>query len=340
MMTDSASTHMSGTTIAYADLARNIDNDATLGLDPWRPLPEGCRALCVQTPKTDADMQRLSQLWNGRRDIELRLSGYAAQDFESLRYFPGLERLNVEVPIVRNIDGLRHVADSLKEFALAHTTVRLSLRPAASCTRLQSLHLQRQQKDFGELRALTGLRHLGLSGISLPDLSPLLAFENLRSLFVGFCKPIDLGLLERFTGLEAIHLIKINNLPELTALRLARNLRRIELQWLPHVETLPDLSQLARLEEIEIESMKSLRDISAIARAPALRFLGLWDCKSLTPQSFQCLLGHPTLKSLHFGVGRLKDNDAIAAMFPQDMQRSVSHRITPGTYLRRPTPSG
>jgi len=338
MMTDSTSTNLSGTATAYADLSRNIDEDAILGLDPWRPLPQGCRALCVQTPKTDADMERLSQLWNGRRDIELRLSGYAVQDLESLRYFPGLQRLHVEVPIVKNIDGLRHVANSLKEFALANTTARLSLRPVASCTRLESLHLQRQQKDFAELRSLVALRHIGLSGISLPDLSALLPFENLRSLFLGFCKPVDLGLLDRFTGLESIHLIKINNLPELSALSLGRNLRRIELQWLPHVETLPDLSQLARLEEIEIESMKSLRDISAIARAPALRYLGLWDCKGLTPQSFQCLLGHPALKSLHFGIGRLRDNDAVAAMFPEEMQRGVSYRITPGTYLRRPTP--
>src|SRR5262249_47883764 len=264
IMTDSASTNLSGTAAAYADLSRNIDEDAILGLDPWRPLPQGCRALCVQTPKTDADMERLSHLWNGRRDIELRLSGYAVQDLESLRYFPGLQRLHVEVPIVKNIDGLRHVEDSLKEISLGNTTARLSLRPVAGCTRLKSLHLQRQRKDFPELHALTALRHIGLSGISLPDLSALLPFENLRSLFLGFCKPVDLGLLDRFTGLESIHLIKINNLPELSALKLARNLRRIELQWLPHVETLPDLAQLARLEEIEIESMKSLRDISAI----------------------------------------------------------------------------
>ncbi|HYK79222.1 MAG TPA: hypothetical protein VEU95_06315, partial [Micropepsaceae bacterium] len=165
MMTDSASTN------AHAERVRNIDTDTTLGLDPWRPLPEACRALCVQKPKTDLDLQRIGKLWNGRRDVELRLLGYAVEDFELLRHFPGLERLNVQVPIVRNIDGLRHVANSLKEFALANTTVRFSLRPIASCTNLESLHLQRQQKDFHELRSLTGLRYVGLSGISLPDLS-------------------------------------------------------------------------------------------------------------------------------------------------------------------------
>src|SRR5689334_568896 len=57
-------------------------------------------------------------------------------------------------------DGLRHIADSLKEFTLVHTTVRLSLRPVANCTRLESLYLQRQTKDFAALRALTRLRYL------------------------------------------------------------------------------------------------------------------------------------------------------------------------------------
>src|SRR5262249_21653948 len=145
---------------------------------------EACNGVCVQTPKSDAEMQQVSRLWNGRRDVELQLWGYAVQDFECLRYFPGLQRLNVECPIIRNIDGLRHVADSLKEFTLASTTVRLSLRPVARCAQLESLHLQRHVKDFGELRSLTRLRYLGLSGISLPDLSALLPFENLRALFL------------------------------------------------------------------------------------------------------------------------------------------------------------
>jgi hypothetical protein len=84
--------------------------------------------------------------------------------------------------------------------------------------------------------------------------------------------------------------------------------------------------------------MKSLRDVSSIARAPALRFLGLWGCPSLTPQSFQCLIGHPTLKRLNYGIGSLKANETVATMFPEEMTQSVSYKITPGTYLRRPTP--
>ncbi len=336
MMTDGTHTTASGTAIPHWETVRDFDFDAALKLDPWRPLHQACDRLCLNKPLNDEQMQQVAKLWNGRRDVELRLFGHATPDFEFLRYFPGLERLNVQTPCIRNIEGLRHVADSLKEFTLINTTVRLSLRPVANCAQLESLHLQRQTKDFDALRSLTGLRYLGLSGMSLPDLSALLPFELLQSLFIGFCKPLNLDLLGRFPELQSLHFLKINNLRDLSALTLARNLIRLELGWLPHVETLPDLSALTQLEEVELET-RALRDVSSIANAPALRFLGLWDCKSLTSKNFECLIGHPTLKRLNFGIGRLKDNEKVAAMFPREMTQTVYYRYTPGTYLRRPT---
>lgn len=185
-MSDNASTILDGETVPHQERVRDVDAEPTFGLDPWRPLHPKCDRIHLQKPKADQEMQLVGKLWNGRSDVELRLLGYSAQDFEFLRYFPGLQRLNVQAPTIKNIEGLRHVAGSLKEFTLASTTVRLSLRPVARCAQLSSFHLQRQTKDFTDLRSLTGLRYLGLSGVSLPDLSPLLAFQTLRSLFLGF----------------------------------------------------------------------------------------------------------------------------------------------------------
>jgi hypothetical protein len=142
MMTDSVSKSIGGTTIPHQERVRDIDSEITLGLDAWRPLHEACDRIHLLKPKTDPEMQQVAKLWNDRRDVELRLLGYATQDFEFLRYFPGLERLNVQVPIVRSIDGLRQVATSLREFTLASTTVRLSLRPVVSRAQLESLYLQ------------------------------------------------------------------------------------------------------------------------------------------------------------------------------------------------------
>src|SRR5258707_1005966 len=136
MMTDSASTNV-GSKTPHQELVRNVDTESP-EVDPLRPLHEACDRLCVQKPKNDLEMQQLGKLWNGRRDVELRLLGYAAENFEFLRYFPGLERLNVQSPIIRTTDGLRHVEDSLKEFTLISTTVRVSLGPVARCARLES----------------------------------------------------------------------------------------------------------------------------------------------------------------------------------------------------------
>jgi len=316
---------------------RDIDIELP-GLDPWRPLHASCVRISIQKPTAETQLLRVAELWNGRRDVELRLLGYAAEDLEFLRYFSGLEKLNLQVPVIKDITGLRHVADSLKEFTLASTTRPVSLKSVAACTRLEVLHIQNQTKDFAALRSLQNLSYLGIPGISLPDLSAIQPFERLRSLFLGFCKPIDLGLIGHFAQLEAIKIVKMNNLHDLAALRLARNLKRIELAWLPHVASFPTLSELNRLDEFEVESMKSLREIDSIAAAPAIRYLALWDCKSLTPDSFKCLLGHPTLKHLNYGVGRLKDNKAIATMFPAQMLETVNYKITPGSYLRRPSP--
>jgi hypothetical protein len=335
MITDT--TIAGGSDVPHQEQVRDVDTDAALGLDPWRPLHKACERILVSKPQSDGHMQRVAALWGGRRDVELGLYGYAREDLEFLRDFGGIERLNIQSPVVRSLDGLRHVADSLKELTLIHTTVRLSLRPVANCTRLESLHLQRQTKDFAALRALKRLRYLGLSGVSQPDLSALLPYEDLQSLFLGFCKPVDLGLIGRFGAIEALHLLKVNNLHDLSALRLGRTLKRLELQWLPHVETLPDLGALTQLEEVEIETMKALRDVSAIAAAPALRFIGLWDCPSLVPESFECLRGHPALKRLNYGIGSVKKNAAVEAMFPEEMTQPVNFKIAPGTWLRRPT---
>lgn len=44
---------------------------------------------------------------------------------------------------------------------------------------------------------------------------------------------------------------------------------------------------------------------------------------------FECLVGHPTLERLNFGIGGVNDNAAVAAMFPEEMTRPVSYRLRP-----------
>ena len=36
------------------------------------------------------------------------------------------------------------------------------------------------------------------------------------------------------------------------------------------------------------------------------------------PESFECLRGHPALKRLNYGIGSVKKNAAVEAMFPEE----------------------
>ena len=63
---------------------RDIDIELP-GLDRWRPLHPACVRLSIQKPWDDSQMRRLAELWNGRRDVELRLLGYAAKDLDIRR---------------------------------------------------------------------------------------------------------------------------------------------------------------------------------------------------------------------------------------------------------------
>jgi hypothetical protein len=46
-------------------------------------------------------MRRLAGLYRTGGDVEVQLLGVAAEDLEFLRYFSGLERLNVQVPVIK-----------------------------------------------------------------------------------------------------------------------------------------------------------------------------------------------------------------------------------------------
>ncbi len=200
-----------------------------------------------------------------------------------------------------------------------------------------SLHISGRTRDFEALYALYGLKSLGLNGHSMTDLSPLLPFTQLQSIYLGFCKALDFALIERFTGLQGLHLTKIAQLRSLAGLERASRLMRIELVWLPHIEILPDLSALECLEEVEIEKMAKLTSIDAIIAAPKLRYLALWGCPSLTPESFRCAQKHKTLSRISFDIGSKGANAAVAPMFSKEMQQTVFWKFSKDSPLRRPT---
>src|ERR1051326_6211538 len=112
MTTDNTHPPASGTAIPHPETVRDFVSDAALKLDPWRPLHPACDRLLLCKPlggegeqRRRARRQRRPALWNGRPDVEVQLFGSATLYFDFVRYFRGLQRLNVQTPSIRNIDG-------------------------------------------------------------------------------------------------------------------------------------------------------------------------------------------------------------------------------------------
>ena len=156
---------------------------------------------------------------------------------------------------------------------------------------------------------------LGLSGITLSDLSVLKPLTDLRKLSIFLGGTTNLALLPQFLALEELWLMRITKLSDLRFLGELLGLRKLKLDWLRNVTSLPSLSRLVRLEDVTLDTMKGLTDLSSLASAPALRRLSVSAMPQMTAENFRCFLNHPRLDELWAYTGKTKVNEAVKGMF-------------------------
>jgi len=283
--------------------------------DPFRPLEPDCKVVQFDQPLTPAQLQQVASLMVDRPDVELYVYRGACRDLNFLKYFRALRRLHLAIYELEDVAGFSLVAGSLEELTFGQTKRTFSLRFLAEMPQLKSLFLVRHKKDLSVVSSVRSLTKLGLSGISLPDLSLLLPLTILQALSIFLGGTTNLALLPQLPSLEDLWLMRITKLSDLGVLADLRVLRKLRLDWLRNVTTLPTLSRLARLEDVTLDTMKGLVDLSPVAAAPALRRLSIAAMPQLSPESFRCLLGHPRLEELWAYTGKRKVADAVKSMF-------------------------
>ena len=284
--------------------------------DPLRPLEGECKVVQFCEPLLDDDLSRAGELLRERADVELYVYGRAARDLGFLRHFQGLSRLHLSLYELEDIAGFAYVADGLEELNFGSTKKTFPLGFLGEMPRLESLFLVGHNKDIAVVGKLAGLHSLGLSGITLADLSLLLPLERLRKLSLLLGGTRDLRLLSSLPALEELFLMRITKLADLGVLGELATLRKLRLDWLRNVTTLPSLAGLARLDDVTLDTMKGLASLEAVAAAPALRRLSVANMPLLTAASFGCLLGHPRLDELFAYVGKEAVNAEVKRMFP------------------------
>jgi internalin A len=212
--------------------------------------------------------------------------------------------------------GFSHVAGSLEELTFGQTKKTFSLRFLAAMPQLKKLFLVRHKRDLAVIGDLGALTSLGLSGITLSDLSVLLPLAALRELSIFLGGTTNLALLPRLSALENLFLMRITKLSDLGVLSDLGRLTTLRLDWMRNVTLLPRLGGLARLEDVTLDTMKGLTDLSPLAAAPALRRLSVAAMPQLSAESFRCFLGHPRLEELWAYTGKTRVNEAVKRMFP------------------------
>jgi hypothetical protein len=284
--------------------------------DPFRPLEPDCGVLQFHRPLPRAQLAQAGALVAGRPDVQLYVYGSAGRDLDFLEHFPTLRRLHVALYELADVSGLVHVRERLEELTFGKTKAVFSLRFLQSLPALNHLFLVGHKKDLASVQSLAALRSLGLSGITLPDLSLLLPLKALRRLQIFLGGTADLALLPHFAELEALSLMRITRLSDLGMLADLHALTSLRLDWMRNVTALPSLARLSRLDSVELDTMKGLGDLAPIAAAPALRRLVVGNMPQLTAESFRCLVGHPRLEELWAYTGKSGVNAAVRQMFP------------------------
>ena len=285
--------------------------------DPFQlPLEPDCHVIQFDEALTLAQLGQAARLVADRPDVQLYVYGRVWRDLSFLRYFPTLQRLHIALYELDNIAGLFHLAGNLRELTFDETRKKFSLRFLEVVPRLRMLFLVRHRTDIRCIQDLAELEELGLTGITLPDLTLLLPLVRLRQLQLLLGGTTNLARLTQLPALDELCLMRITQLCDLDVLADLTGLKKLHLQWMRNVTSLPSLHRHDRLEDITLDMMKGLTDLSPIAAAPALRRLAVGDMRHLTPDNFRCFIGHPALRELLVETGKLSLDANIIEVLP------------------------
>ena len=212
--------------------------------DPFLPLEPECKVLQFDQPLTPEQLRQAGDLIRERPDVQLYVYGRASRNLEFLAYFPNVRRLDISLYELEDISGFSWVARSLEELIFGHTQKTFSLGFLATMPQLSSLFLQGHKRDLPVVAGLRNLNGLGLSGITLPDLSMLSMLTALRKLSIFMGSTTNLALLPKLSRLENLFLMRITGLSDLSVLGDLIGLITLRLDWMRNVISLPNLARL------------------------------------------------------------------------------------------------
>ncbi len=260
----------------------------------------------------DCDLGFLSRLANVRRfAADCHRGGVTG--IEHLADLPHLERLTIGVAGLDSFAWLELVSSGLRELSLGATRSRRpDLASLARLKTLETVSLDRQQRNIEVLSELGELQDLTLHSISVADLDFLRPLERLWSLDIELGGTRNLSAIAGMTSIKYLSIWQVRGLSDVGVIGELPGLQYLYLQSLPRVHSLPALTRCTQLRRVMLINTRGLRDLSPLQLAPALEEFALvqgYDPDDATP-----VLRNPALRCALGGFGSAGKNHRFDLM--------------------------
>ena len=268
-------------------------------------------------PALDADTARRAiDYAQGFGEVHCVLGNRRGGPYD-LRWLAAVPRLRTFLLMDEKFDAFDQLAalpPTLEALTVDGTRAKgWSLRALERWPALRELKLEGHSRDIEAVASLRVLERLELKSLTLPGLDFLAAAPRLWWLRVVLGGTHRLEALAKLARLEYLDLTRIRGVVDVEPVSALRNLQNLVLRELAQVRALPDLRGNARLRRLYVWQLKNLTDVHALRAAPALEEYIHTHARTLQPEDFAFLAGHPTLRRLLVGFGSKKKNAALEA---------------------------
>ncbi len=176
---------------------------------------------------------------------------------------------------------------------------------------LEAISIYGVSRGLAILSQMPKLRSVALCGVTTRDTSFLNGLEHLEELWLQGLRLKDWELLRKLKQVKAITLFNLR-LEDFGFLEEMEGLQIIHFKRCNRVVSLPSLKKLHSLRRLVLDTVNRLEDIKGAAEAPSIEDIVVMGADSLSPEEFDCLIGHPTLHGILPGIapmnsGRYKE---------------------------------
>ncbi len=297
-----------------------------------QPMAAGDGILAPLSLLTDTELETLGRFVADNPGVVLWHSSAGSSDLEYLRFFPQLTALRLPDHLTTqldSLDGLRHLPTSLQLLQLSPNERPLDLDILRRFDQLATLGVCGKVRSVDVISRLGTLRELSLRTVRLDDYSLLAPLKQLCNLRLLRGSTTDLTHLRDVENLEHLTLFAIRGLTDLDVLPQLGKLRSLDLDSLPRVARLPDLTDARALTHLRLQTMKGLRGIESIASAPNLEELTMTGLPSFDVEDFEPLVGHPTLRAVTINLGGYEKSAAVRELLGMPMADQTTHATWP-----------